>query len=52
MRPMLDIVERVVASSVSAEGWLVATEVSFNIEGERGSIDVLAFHAADRARCS
>lgn len=26
------------------EGWLVATEVSFNIYGERGSIDVLALH--------
>ena len=25
-------------------GWLVATEVSFNEFGERGSIDVLAFH--------
>jgi DNA-binding XRE family transcriptional regulator len=26
------------------EGWLVATEVSFNIYGERGSIDILALH--------
>jgi len=25
-------------------GWSVATEVSFNIQGERGSIDVLAYH--------
>ncbi len=25
-------------------GWQVATEVSFNIRGERGSIDILAFH--------
>jgi transcriptional regulator with XRE-family HTH domain len=25
-------------------GWEVATEVSFNIRGERGSIDILAFH--------
>ena len=25
-------------------GWLVATEVSFNVYGERGSIDVLALH--------
>jgi DNA-binding XRE family transcriptional regulator len=25
-------------------GWAVATEVSFNVYGERGSIDVLAFH--------
>ena len=31
---------------LSAHGWLVATEVSFNVRGERGSIDVLAFHAA------
>ncbi|MBA2381573.1 MAG: helix-turn-helix transcriptional regulator [Chloroflexi bacterium] len=29
-------------------GWLVATEVSFNIFGERGSIDILAFHPATR----
>ena len=27
-------------------GWQVATEVSFAIRGERGSIDVLAFHSA------
>ena len=25
-------------------GWDVATEISFNIRGERGSIDILAFH--------
>jgi transcriptional regulator with XRE-family HTH domain len=25
-------------------GWEVATEVSFNIRGERGTIDILAFH--------
>jgi transcriptional regulator with XRE-family HTH domain len=29
-------------------GWLVATEVSFNVFGERGSIDVLAFHPVAR----
>ena len=29
-------------------GWDVATEVSFNVWGERGSIDVLAFHAPTR----
>lgn len=28
------------------EGWEVATEVSFNLDRERGSIDILAFHAA------
>ncbi len=27
-------------------GWIVATEVSFNIRGERGSIDVLSFDQA------
>jgi transcriptional regulator with XRE-family HTH domain len=27
-----------------ADGWLVAPEVSFNHFGERGSIDILAFH--------
>jgi transcriptional regulator with XRE-family HTH domain len=25
-------------------GWEVATEVSFNVRGERGTIDILAFH--------
>lgn len=28
--------------------WIVRTEVSFNVYGERGSIDVLAFHQATR----
>ena len=32
-----------------ADGWDVVTEVSFNLYGERGSIDILAFHAATRA---
>jgi transcriptional regulator with XRE-family HTH domain len=41
------IVEQVVRILHDA-GWLVATEVSFSIFGERGSIDVLAFHAATR----
>lgn len=31
------------------QGWLVATEVSFNIFGERGSIDLLALHPATGA---
>jgi transcriptional regulator with XRE-family HTH domain len=39
-----DIVERTVRL-LSDRGWEVATEVSFNIGGERGSIDILAFHA-------
>ena len=34
---------------LQAHGWLVATEVSFNIYGERGSIDVLAFHPGTAA---
>jgi transcriptional regulator with XRE-family HTH domain len=41
------IVEQVVRALGDA-GWLVATEVSFNIWGERGSIDVLAFHPPTR----
>lgn len=28
------------------EGWELATEVSYNLDRERGSIDILAFHAA------
>ena len=31
------------------EGWEVATEVTFNEYGERGSIDILAFHPASRS---
>jgi transcriptional regulator with XRE-family HTH domain len=30
-------------------GWLVATEVSFNVYGERGSIDILGFHPSTGA---
>ena len=37
------IVEQVVRILRAAD-WQVATEVSFNIFGERGSIDILAFH--------
>jgi len=40
-------VERVLAE-LRGHGWLVAAEASFNRYGERGSIDVLAFHPADR----
>lgn len=42
---------RIVASVVSrleALGWLTATEVTYSVWGERGSIDVLAFHPATR----
>ncbi len=34
----------VVVSLLNANGWVAASEVSFSIRGERGSIDVLAFH--------
>lgn len=30
-------------------GWEVATEVSFNVRGERGTIDILAFHREMRS---
>ncbi|MEO6208311.1 MAG: helix-turn-helix transcriptional regulator [Candidatus Limnocylindrales bacterium] len=35
---MLDLLRR--------DGWELATEVSFNLDRERGSTDILAFHAA------
>lgn len=41
------IVEQVVRI-LGGAGWLVATEVSFNHFGERGSIDILAFHPETR----
>jgi len=41
------IVEQVVRI-LQADGWLCATEVSFSIFGERGSIDILAFHPGER----
>lgn len=37
-----------VAAYLRALGWEVAPEVSFSIYGERGSIDILAWHAASR----
>lgn len=37
------LVEHVVAL-LNADGWEATSEVSFNIRGERGSIDVLGFH--------
>ena len=42
---------RIVASVIGrleALGWLTATEVTYSDCGERGSIDVLAFHPATR----
>ena len=41
------LVERMVGR-LKAEGWEVATEVTFNHFGERGSIDILAFHPGSR----
>jgi len=38
----------IVANVLRSFGWEVAVEVSFSIRGERGSIDVLAFHPATR----
>jgi transcriptional regulator with XRE-family HTH domain len=42
------VVEQVVRVLQAAD-WTVATEVSFNEYGERGSIDVFAFHATTRS---
>jgi transcriptional regulator with XRE-family HTH domain len=38
----------VIADLLLAEGWEVAPEVSYSEFGERGSIDILAWHAAER----
>ncbi len=37
---LVDLVVR----ETSGHGWLCATEATFNVYGERGSVDVLAFH--------
>jgi transcriptional regulator with XRE-family HTH domain len=37
-----------VAALLEAEGWLTAAEVSYSEFGERGSIDLLAFHPVTR----
>jgi transcriptional regulator with XRE-family HTH domain len=39
----------VVTQSLQASGWLAAPETTFSVAGERGSIDVLAFHASAAA---
>jgi transcriptional regulator with XRE-family HTH domain len=39
------LVDHVLGLLTSSE-WSVATEVTFNIRGERGSVDILAFHPA------
>jgi hypothetical protein len=41
------LVDRVV-SELAAAGWTCLTEVSFSVFGERGSVDILAFHATSR----
>lgn len=38
-----------VVDLLQADGWLVEPEVSFNVYGERGSVDLLAFHPASGA---
>ena len=43
-----ELVERLVAL-LRERGWIVGVEVSFNEWGERGSIDVLAWHPVRRA---
>ena len=40
--------EEVARSFARYEGWVLAPEVSFAIRGERGVIDILAWHAASR----
>jgi transcriptional regulator with XRE-family HTH domain len=42
-----DLVESVIAS-LAALGWIARPEVSFNLRGERGLIDVLAWHPPTR----
>ena len=40
--------ESVARSFADLPGWILAPEVSFSIRGERGVIDILAWHAATR----
>jgi transcriptional regulator with XRE-family HTH domain len=47
-RPHAAMVERVV-SMLEASGWETKLEYSFSHYGERGSVDVLAWHAGSRA---
>ena len=42
------IVEQVL-DLLARDGWLARPEVSFQVAGERGSIDILAWHAATRS---
>jgi transcriptional regulator with XRE-family HTH domain len=38
----------VVLAELTAHGWICVPEATFNVFGERGSVDVLAFHPATR----
>ena len=38
------LAESVTASMTASDGWLIVPEVSFSVFGERGVIDLLAFH--------
>lgn len=40
--------ESVARSFRTLDGWQIAPEVSFNVRGERGVIDILAWHASTR----
>ena len=40
--------QKTVAATLTSFGWLVEVEVSFNHYGDRGRVDVLAFHPAGR----
>jgi transcriptional regulator with XRE-family HTH domain len=40
--------ESVARSFLALDGWVIAPEVSFSIRGERGIIDILAWHADTR----
>src|SRR5687767_11933734 len=40
--------QKAVAEELTSLGWLVQVEVSFNHYGDRGRVDVLAFHPSTR----
>jgi transcriptional regulator with XRE-family HTH domain len=42
-------VVELVVRMLTADGWLCVSEASFNVYGERGSIDVLAYHPVRQA---
>jgi len=43
-----DLVESLIAE-LRAQGWIARPEVSFNVDGERGLVDVVAWHPPTRA---